>query len=42
MILPTVLDTVASILLFTGLYLTYASSFQMIRGASISLRLCLS
>ncbi|XP_016961055.1 solute carrier family 35 member F6 [Drosophila biarmipes] len=35
MILPTVLDTVASILLFTGLYLTYATSFQMIRGAAL-------
>ncbi|XP_016996860.2 solute carrier family 35 member F6 isoform X2 [Drosophila takahashii] len=35
MILPTVLDTIASILLFTGLYLTYATSFQMIRGAAL-------
>ncbi|XP_017076870.2 solute carrier family 35 member F6 [Drosophila eugracilis] len=35
MLLPTVLDAVASILLFTGLYLTYATSFQMIRGAAL-------
>ncbi|XP_017111213.1 solute carrier family 35 member F6 [Drosophila elegans] len=35
MLLPTVLDVVASILLFTGLYLTYATSFQMIRGAAL-------
>ncbi|XP_017041160.1 solute carrier family 35 member F6 [Drosophila ficusphila] len=35
MLLPTVLDAVSSILLFTGLYLTYASSFQMIRGGAL-------
>ncbi|KAH8313719.1 hypothetical protein KR067_010818 [Drosophila pandora] len=35
MLLPTLLDVVASILLFTGLYLTYATSFQMIRGAAL-------
>ncbi|XP_017129976.1 solute carrier family 35 member F6-like [Drosophila elegans] len=34
MILPTLLDAVASILLFSGLHLTYASSFQMIRGSA--------
>jgi len=32
---PTVLDTVASILLFTGLYLSNAFRFQMIRGAAL-------
>lgn len=31
-LLPALLDAVACILMFTGLYLTYASSFQMIRG----------
>lgn len=35
MLLPTLLDAAASILLFTGLYLTYATSFQMIRGAAL-------
>ncbi|KAH8369468.1 hypothetical protein KR009_011946 [Drosophila setifemur] len=35
MLLPTVLDVVSSILLFTGLYLTYATSFQMIREATL-------
>ncbi|SPP84494.1 solute carrier family 35 member F6 [Drosophila guanche] len=35
MLLPTMLDAMASILLFTGLYLTYATSFQMIRGAAL-------
>uniref|UniRef100_A0A6P4ETL0 Solute carrier family 35 member F6 n=1 Tax=Drosophila rhopaloa TaxID=1041015 RepID=A0A6P4ETL0_DRORH len=35
MLLPTVLDAVASILLFTGLYLTYATSFQIIRAAAL-------
>lgn len=35
MLLPSLLETVASILLFTGLYLTYASSFQMIRGSAM-------
>ncbi|XP_016983316.2 solute carrier family 35 member F6-like [Drosophila rhopaloa] len=34
MLLPAVLDAVASILLFTGLYFTNPTSFQMIRGAS--------
>lgn len=32
MLLPSLLRTIASILLFTGLFLTYATSFQMIRG----------
>ncbi|EDW14062.1 solute carrier family 35 member F6 [Drosophila mojavensis] len=35
MLLPSFLRTIASILLFTGLYLTYATSFQMIRGAAL-------
>ncbi|KAH8280082.1 hypothetical protein KR018_004664 [Drosophila ironensis] len=35
MLLPTLLDVISSILLFTGLYLTYATSFQMIRGAAL-------
>lgn len=34
-VLPATLDVIASMLLFTGLYLTYASSFQIIRGAAI-------
>lgn len=36
MLLPSFLRTIASILLFTGLYLTYATSFQMIRGTFIN------
>jgi len=36
MLLPSLLRTIASIVLFTGLYLTYATSFQMIRGTIIS------
>ncbi|XP_062126558.1 solute carrier family 35 member F6 [Drosophila sulfurigaster albostrigata] len=35
MLLPAFLRTLTSILLFTGLYLTYATSFQMIRGLSL-------
>ncbi|XP_030572203.1 solute carrier family 35 member F6 [Drosophila novamexicana] len=35
MLLPSFLRTIASILLFTGLYLTYATSFQMIRGVAL-------
>ncbi|KAH8307673.1 hypothetical protein KR044_008691 [Drosophila immigrans] len=35
MLLPALLRTIASILLFTGLYLTYATSFQMIRGVAL-------
>ncbi|XP_030374034.1 solute carrier family 35 member F6 [Scaptodrosophila lebanonensis] len=35
MLLPCCLDTIATILLFTGLYLTYATSFQMIRGVAL-------
>ncbi|KAH8359308.1 hypothetical protein KR093_005723 [Drosophila rubida] len=35
MLLPAFLRTIASILLFTGLYLTYATSFQMIRGVAL-------
>lgn len=32
LLFPALCDTAASIMLFTGLYLTYATSFQMIRG----------
>ncbi|EDV94960.1 solute carrier family 35 member F6 [Drosophila grimshawi] len=35
MLLPSLLRSVASILLFTGLYLTYATSFQMLRGVAL-------
>uniref|UniRef100_A0A1B0GCX8 Uncharacterized protein n=1 Tax=Glossina morsitans morsitans TaxID=37546 RepID=A0A1B0GCX8_GLOMM len=35
MIYPAFLHGIASVLLFTGLYLTYASSFQMIRSSCI-------
>ncbi|KAM8704132.1 hypothetical protein ACLKA7_008698 [Drosophila subpalustris] len=35
MLLPSFLRTIASILLFTGLFLTYATSFQMIRGVAL-------
>lgn len=35
MIYPALLHSTASTLLFTGLYLTYASSFQMIRSSCI-------
>lgn len=35
MLLPSLLRTIASIVLFTGLYLTYATSFQMIRGVAL-------
>ncbi|KAH8417390.1 hypothetical protein KR222_010155 [Zaprionus bogoriensis] len=35
MLLPALLRTIASILLFTGLFLTYATSFQMIRGVAL-------
>ncbi|XP_068157846.1 solute carrier family 35 member F6 [Drosophila tropicalis] len=34
-LLPALLDAVASITLFTGLYLTYATSFQMIRASAM-------
>lgn len=35
MLLPSLLRTIASILLLTGLFLTYATSFQMIRGLTM-------
>ncbi|XP_065354996.1 solute carrier family 35 member F6 [Calliphora vicina] len=35
MLLPAFLDAISTILLLTGLYLTYVSSFQMIRSSSI-------
>ncbi|KAM7361005.1 transport and golgi organization 9 [Cochliomyia hominivorax] len=35
MLLPAFLDAISTILLLTGLYLTYVSSFQMIRSSTI-------
>lgn len=35
MLLPSLLRSIATVMLFMGLFLTYATSFQMIRGMSL-------